>query len=375
MILRYAIGVADFLDSGAFEGCISQSEINSRTTSRNNETMYWRAEETRRCLQLVCKSWDLYLRGFEHRFVRMLDIQHKTLDSPVLEKAIRVSFGKYGCRCELCLSSAQRFEEFCYQAIAKAEEVKMEIADMMEEDHQISDFSPWRNFHNVRALIAPSCGYCGYFAEVVGRLKSLRHFYGKGYRGTKENWSSSLISQNLVTLSFHDRKGSNYAEVEWDLPSLRHLRFKDDSNEELDEFVPKALIPLLRSLGSQLISFYLYNRNEEYDLPEQIWDLCPHMEIFRTNMSLVSPPPYFHPIHTLVVDKCSQLKNFKGPPEWPNLGKVAIDQNWKSISAEHRLTSLDERPDLRVEDRSGLTAEEYAMKEKAIEKEEVAREA
>jgi hypothetical protein len=185
-ILRYSIGVVDFLDPDAFEGVISHHLIINRASSTNNEQLYWSAEKTRNRLQLVSKSWDLYLRCFEHRFVRLLDIRHKTLGPETIEKAIRVSFGKYGCRCDTCVNASQRFEVFGCETIDKAAKVNMQIADMKEEDHQMSDFvEPCRNFENVRTFIAPNCGYCGSFAQLVGKLTSLRHFYGKGYRGTK----------------------------------------------------------------------------------------------------------------------------------------------------------------------------------------------
>jgi hypothetical protein len=367
-ILRYSIGVADFLDPDAFEGVISHHLIISRTSSTNNEQLYWCAEKRRNRLQLVSKSWDLYLRCFEHRFVRLLDIRHKTLEPETLEKAIRVSFGKYGCQCDTCLNASQRFEVFGCETIDKAAKADIQIVDMKEEDHQISDFiEPWRNFDTVRAFIAPNCGYCGSFAQLVSKLTSLRHFYGKGYRGTKENGTTSLSSQTLVTLSLHDRMGSNYAEVTWNLPSLRHLRFKDDSNEELNEFVPKSLLPLLRAVGGQLLSLYLYNRSEAYDLPTGIWELCPRVGIFRTSMSVVTPPPYFHPIHTLVVYDVDQLKEFKEPPEWPNLRKVVVDRTWERIPKEQRVSSLKSRPEVRVEDRDGVTAEELDESSKAQE--------
>jgi hypothetical protein len=85
-------------------------------------------------------------------------------------------------------------------------------------------------------------------------------------------------------------------------------------------------------------------------------------------MSVVTPPPYFHPIHTLVVYDVDQLQEFKEPPEWPNLRKVVIDRTWDRIPQEQRVSSLKSRPEVRVEDREGVTAEEFVN---SLKKQEV----
>jgi hypothetical protein len=84
-------------------------------------------------------------------------------------------------------------------------------------------------------------------------------------------------------------------------------------------------------------------------------------------MSVVTPPPYFHPIHTLVVYEVDQLEGLKEPPEWPNLRKVIVDRSWDRVSREKRVHSLESRPDVRVEDRDGLTVEEFEKNKKAKE--------
>src|ERR1700677_452611 len=98
-ILRYGIGVPDFLDPKAYEGVLSDSLLSHKYCMRNNEATYWLAERNRNSFQRVCRSWDGYLRLFEHRYVRMLDIWHQTIPLLALKSAIRVSFARYNCKC------------------------------------------------------------------------------------------------------------------------------------------------------------------------------------------------------------------------------------------------------------------------------------
>jgi hypothetical protein len=42
----------------------------------DNEKVYWQVERHINVLRRVCKSFDAYLRRFEHRFVRIADVYH-----------------------------------------------------------------------------------------------------------------------------------------------------------------------------------------------------------------------------------------------------------------------------------------------------------
>jgi hypothetical protein len=367
-ILRYSIGVDGFLDPEAFEGVISQQEMDDGTLPRNDEAAYWRAEKVRSTLQLVSKSWAIYLRLFEHRFVRMLDIRHANVDPLALRGAIRVSFSLYRCTCnQFCnMNTPARppsFTTFCRQTLEVAESVNMQIADMMDE-HQIREFlSVLPKFQNVKTFIGFTCTYSGHFAPLLNKLPEIRQFYGKGYWGMREHASvTHLTSQNLTTLSFHTRKGGSYDTITFELPSLRYLRLKDDTSTSLGEFVNKSVLPILRAVGSKLLTLYLYQQSGHYEAPNELWDLCPRLTTFRTAMMVVSPPPFFHPIHTLIVAHEQQLKGFLPLPEWPNLRHVVIDMGWGRLNSDRMMGSLEARLDVRVEDGNGLTSEEYEEK-------------
>jgi hypothetical protein len=368
-ILRYSIGIDKFLDPEAFEGVISQHDMRDYAFPRNDEAAYWQAEKVRSTLQLVSKSWAIYLRLFEHRFVRMLDIRHGNVNPLALRGAIRVSFGLYQCRCnQFCnMTMPARltsFTTFCRQTLEDAESVNMQIADMMDEEHQIREFlSILPKFQNVKTFLGFTCTYSGYLAPFLNKLPEIRQFYGKGYWGMRENDPvKHLMSQNLTTLSLHTRKGGSYNEITFELPSLHYLRLKDDSADFLGEFVLKSVLPILRAVGSKLLTLYLYQQMEHYEAPHELWDLCPRLTTFRTTMMVVFPPPFFHPIQTLIVAHEHQLKGFLPPPEWPNLRLVVIDTNWGWLNSDKKMYSLEAREDVRVEDRSGLTFEEYETK-------------
>jgi hypothetical protein len=367
IILRYSIGIDGFLDPDAFEGVVSQHDMGDTTLPRNDEATYWRAENTRTVLQLVSKSWAIYLNLFQHRFVRMLDIRHGIVDPVVLKGAIRVSFSQYRCRCnQYCNSPAplSSFTTFCCRALQDAKGVSMEIADMMDEEHQIREFiSALPKFENVKTFIGLTCTYSGYLAPILNALPSIRHFYGKGYWGKRENGSiEHLTAYNLTTLSLHTRKGASYGAITYKLPSLQHLRLKDDSSDTIADFVTKSLIPILRAVGSRLLTLYIYQQNAQYEAPTEIWEFCPRLTTLRTALVIVIPPPFFHPIQTLVVAHDQQLKGFLPLPEWPQLRNIVIDTSWGWVNSEKGMRSLEARPEVRIEDRNRLTFEEYEVR-------------
>ncbi|PVF93996.1 hypothetical protein CPB86DRAFT_714178, partial [Serendipita vermifera] len=88
-ILRYSISVPVFLDPDAVER-ISPWIVNQPDIEWNDERSYWEAERTRNALQRTCRLWDVYLRRYEHRFVRMGDVAHGLGAAQHLKVAVRV---------------------------------------------------------------------------------------------------------------------------------------------------------------------------------------------------------------------------------------------------------------------------------------------
>lgn len=57
-----------------------------------HDRIYWRMEHHRNTLMRVCKSWNMYLPRFEHRYVRLDDVYHGRVPTEALYKATRIYF-------------------------------------------------------------------------------------------------------------------------------------------------------------------------------------------------------------------------------------------------------------------------------------------
>ena len=366
-ILRYAISVPDFLDPDAFEGILSRGVLTQPRTPVSDESVYWATERTRNQLRRVSKSWDAYLQPYEHRFVRFLDIHHETVDPAFLTKAARVSFSRYGCKCDLYCVTSRSLERFCWRTISAVESMDMEIADITGEDYLIGYLvQNLPKLQNLKTLIAPKCTYACSFTRLVERLPSLRHFHGKGFRGTLENRSDGkFTSHSLVTLAFDLRLGGKYDTLLWELPSLRYLRVSATKCKSSPDFVTVAVLHLLAAVGQQLRSFYLLHQPAKMETSSGIWELCPRLEIFRSSLLLVPPPPHDHPIHTIGVTHGKQLEDFTPLPEWPNLRRIIISRPWGQAGDEDWTRAFSNiRDDVKIQNGIGLTLEEFMEQRK-----------
>ncbi|PVG04333.1 hypothetical protein CPB86DRAFT_693642, partial [Serendipita vermifera] len=89
MILRYAISVPEFLDPDYWVDQFPPWVIVNRGSSYSLKR-YIKAETIRKSLRRVCRRWDVYLRQYAHRWVRMCDIVHGTVRAKYLRSAIRI---------------------------------------------------------------------------------------------------------------------------------------------------------------------------------------------------------------------------------------------------------------------------------------------
>ncbi|PVF93998.1 hypothetical protein CPB86DRAFT_714169, partial [Serendipita vermifera] len=89
MILTHSISVPVFFDADVVEN-ISPWYIDDPTVEWNNEKPYWTAERNRSSMRRVCRSWNDYLRQYDHRYVRMIDIAHGIVPAHHLKSAVRV---------------------------------------------------------------------------------------------------------------------------------------------------------------------------------------------------------------------------------------------------------------------------------------------
>jgi len=348
-ILRYAVEVPYFLDPDAYEGVLSSSRF-----PLNDECAYWYTEKTRNRMQLVSKSWDSFLRPYEHRFIRMLDIRHGKVAPEKLETAIRVSFGDYNCTCVgLCSNSS--FFDFIIDALKQVGSMGA-IVDMAKMPLFLWRLDP-RLLENIKILVSTPYSHKYRLDGLLRVLPSLRHFHGTNYYGIE---GRGLVLSNLVTSAFSIWPNQEYDSILFDFPCLRHLRVDSLERTATVEFTKGAVLNILRVVGSQLLSLYLYHVPPGNETLEEVWELCPKMENFFTKFSLVSPP-LSHPIHTLYLHSVEQMEGLDPLPEWPNLRTIGFRCKWSEVDVQRRDTLVPSR-ELRVEDHEGLTLGEYKVR-------------
>jgi hypothetical protein len=346
-ILRYAIEVPLFLDPDAYEGVLARVEFNGRISLLNHEYIYWSAEKTRNRMQLVSKSWDSFLRPFEHRFVRMLDVRHGKVPLQKLETAIRVSFeGCYDCTCRgVCLKSP--FFDFIHETLAQVGSIEAEIFEVPE----MAVFLPWTfKLENLKVLISQQLRSSYRLSDLLRGLPSLRHFHGTHYYATATESGQGPFSSNVVTLAFSIQPEGKYDPIVLDLPCLRHLRIDLSAQRATIEFTKEAVLNILRVVGRQLRSFYFLHVPPGNETLEEIWELCPKLESLHISFSLVSPPTG-HPIRKLHLRHIGQIDALSPLSAWPNLRRIGLGPlNWREVDFRGKDASALLRDNLRVEE-------------------------
>jgi hypothetical protein len=218
-ILRYAIEVPLFLDPDAYEGVLARVVFHGRISPLNHECTYWSAEKTRNRMQLVSKSWDSFLRPFEHRFVRMLDIRHGKVPLQKLEMAIRVSFREYDCECvEFC--AIPSFFDFLLEALKQVVIPRAEIVDTPEKYILLQSMNSAK-LKNIKTFVLTRNIYGYRLSSFHHPLPSLLHFHGGVYYGASDiEWGKSRVWPNLVSLRFSIWPEAKYDPIILDFPCL-----------------------------------------------------------------------------------------------------------------------------------------------------------
>ena len=114
IILKYSISVALFFDTDPLE--TYGVEVIPRYFY---EDEYWESERSRNSLRRVCRAWNEFLKDYDYRFVRLLDVIDGHVPVGSFSKAIRVdvtflaldwslgSGGKFTEAWEIALSGAE----------------------------------------------------------------------------------------------------------------------------------------------------------------------------------------------------------------------------------------------------------------------------
>jgi hypothetical protein len=369
-ILRYSISVPVFLDPDAVEA-ISPCMIEDAKIEWNDEKPYWQAEHTRAALQSVCKSWNRYLRLYEHRLVRMIDIAHGLVSPDKLQNAIRLSLRGENCKCQICaegswpVCSGNTFERWSWTLLTNCEPTNIKILDGTGATFDMRTF-PMNTFPELETLYALHCSFGKYIGLITNHLPHLRHCLGRGYWGTteKQTFNSQTIKTLFISFPLPRIPEDHFTQENWRLPALRHIRIKDPAQGSRTDELQASLWALLKVIGQQLTSLYLPWANSTYELHSDIWDLCPNLEHLYTAMKLTRPPPFEHPIHTLCIASYRNYLSLRERPfpDWINLRIIRTDVRWDRsealIYSMAWVTTCAER-NIRLEDTTGESYDEF----------------
>jgi hypothetical protein len=374
IILQDVISVPAFLDPDAVE-TIPPHFATYLDIDWNNEKWYWVAERSRNALRRVCRSWDNHLRKYEHRFIHMVDVVHNFVPVKCLKSAVRVSLGNHNTSfCIQCLQSSYKsllnfdnYGQVCWLLIGQVQPLRATILDCGKTRSDTLDIKVF--FPNLVAFQISAPDHYEGFEDIINSLPNFRHcFSTKHWRYDQDLQITSL---SLTTLSFPFV--CPFPNVNWfnkkncHFPALRHLSFTNfhDLWSRSEEYWD-SLWALLEVVGKGLRSLYIPDGRGPRDLPEDIWRLCPKLELLYTKFSLKWAPPPEHPLHTIslptyyMVDRSGHFRQPK-LPDWPGIRALRINITW-----DNYLWMYGQAPKswnhLRLEDAVGISIEDYTLR-------------
>jgi hypothetical protein len=272
-----------------------------------NEPVYWEAERHRNVLRRVCKSFDSYLRRFDHRYIRIVDLYHGYVPLQAVYTAIRIHF-LYTCpvfdfcrQCHLINGNSTTPIDLAHllSVVGKADSHlaakiitgrSLAVAKVLENTYE--------KLPHLRVLLdvdSHAFGQLGSGLGNINQLQTLHLFTDYGH----VPWSS--LPKSLTTLIYHSEwTHFPYWTISTQLPNLRQLRLQGPA----DKLGIADLTRILEIFGHQLRSLQIGNPSfgiARTATPLKIWDLCPQLERLDTAIHLDSLPPPSHPLHTLSV--------------------------------------------------------------------------
>jgi hypothetical protein len=385
MILRYSISAPDFFDPNIGDRIHPWNFLLHEWSSLRQ---YQESEMNRKCLRMVCRSWNAYLRRYEHRHVRIEDVAHGRVPLQHLKFALRISFGHHkDSYCSMCQpelhfqdsgsiprGKQDEYYELCTQIFHLVPPLNVEIlhfATKVEQvliDRCILPFS----FSKVVAIHTANCEIGqGILAQLIGSLPSFR--YSLAACIWTPSVQLSLRSSILTTLILAVVVPLPYLQPltheHFYIPSLRHL---DLQFLLAPMYVPDEprWLPILRVIGSELKTLRITQvLDSARSVSGEIWTVCPKLEHLHLggNRDALPPPPPHHPLHTLGIPYLDL--RFRYPfssyvPDWPGLRTVQVDQEWVTPIDSSQLETLDSR--LRLEDLKGESYADFLLRTEQI---------
>ncbi|PVG00652.1 hypothetical protein CPB86DRAFT_871728 [Serendipita vermifera] len=308
-ILKYAISVPLFFDPNPAETCGIDNFRNYY-----QEYTYWESERIRHSLRTVCKPWNSFLRRFNHRYVRLVDILHERIPNSALALAIRLNLEPD----PLCTCS-----KFCrdHVKIVGQSVVFNSVGDKLVEcfkkavtsidntygitrtwnleilDGQLTREGDEFLFLKGKApLLAAIVRKAGCNLSTLGSLsESLLTLTTDGVWGLSELTTTDVLRlSNLTTLSLC-LVSMNFPIQELALPSLKHLSI--EYGDDLESQDPEtSLMKILEILGQNLETMYFHAGCRFRPVPEELWSLCPRLIRIQIPYQWTEMPPNAHPL-------------------------------------------------------------------------------
>lgn len=374
-ILEEIISLPTFLDSENLSEVINPLSIGVHYDVFLSDTNYWAVERQRNTLQQVCRSWDAYLRRFEHRYIQMVDIYHGNIPKAALNSAIRVGFGS-------CLIPNCSYEAHDPVTVISAmDELPVQIIswDVLLDDLQ-GLFSVAKTvMPHLRIIINEATidnhVEAAYWTNVVNWFPKLSFLRINGLGMI--HWPL-ITATNLTTLSYEGRIYPFGFPLETvSLPSLRHLRFVGRTDELVKHI--DHLVRQLEVVGCNLRSLQLGGYGVHWTaVPQEVWRLCPSLERLDSGLSLHYPPPPGHPLNTVSIpfphewkEEMEEVENGVPFPttlqDWPSLRRIYFFEDKRLLEEDLgpacRSFVLDlirecKRRCVVIEDATGIVSEE-----------------
>jgi len=293
-ILKYSISVSVFFDVNPADSC-GVEELNMY----NQEAPYWESERCRSSLRRVCSSWNLYLMGFDHRYVRLTDVMHGLVEDWRMRQAVRLNF-------DTCSSIPGELD-----GGSTRQDALQVLHRLVEQDHENWSMEILHGQITNEDDLLLLTSRAPKLRSVVGRhphqvagashlLPNLLTLCGTTDDSSPLNLGPEVTMSflHLTTLQVH------LASLEpcgrWELPALRHFSFVYNSPEYSP--TPEKLLNMLKAVGTNLVSLFYYGRPLDVPVPSELWQLCPQLQRVQTPMLWKTYPTPQHPLSCVRVD-------------------------------------------------------------------------
>lgn len=324
-ILKYTISVPLFFDCDP----ISNYGI-KRLSEYRFEADYWESERVRNSLRRVCKSWDIFLRLYDHRYVRLLDVYQHRVPKSAISAAIRLNLypNPYYIEPSSILHQVphadriQNKNDFLWKIINDPSNMPttssgwmLEIVDGYLGYSNAIFVLLLENAPRLEAFIELSTNLT-VLPSAAEQLKAIYMEQGWTNRLMPCTWSVSYLPC-LTTLRLRPL-GLEVPLHKWQLPALRHLSIKPQARISSTNEAATYFLQILEAFGDQLITFYYNIACIDFEVPHEFWSYIPHVRRLQLPFWRDPGPPAGHPIDFIRVPAYYLFDTKRHSSTWPS---------------------------------------------------------